>query len=369
MANGAAMMASAPRVSEDTLRALVPLGALSPGRVKELAEVCFVERVTAGADAFRVRGPLGQAVYVLGGELELKLADGSSARVRAGTEAARHALGRRGAPVRSATAVANSEIVRIDDDLLDIMVTWDQLAAGETAAKPEAAKPAAQGSVAPPDWSMMSGVFSVKALNSGPLSQLPPAHIDELLRRFKRVKVKKGDTIVRQGAEGDFYYLVESGRCEVAREIGGASVTLAEIKSGDAFGEEALVSGARRNATVAMKTDGILLKLPAGDFAELLKQPLLNRTDFAGAQRLVAGGAVWLDVRYPSEYQYDKLPGAINVPLGEIRNAFGLLDASRQYVVYCQTGTRSAAAAFLLAQRGYRANLLERGLAGAARND
>jgi rhodanese-related sulfurtransferase len=97
-----------------------------------------------------------------------------------------------------------------------------------------------------------------------------------------------------------------------------------------------------------------------------LKQPLLHRASYAEAARMVAEGARWLDVRYPSEFQYDRLDGAINVPLSEIRNAFGRLDAKVSYVVYCQTGTRSAAAAFLLAQRGYRAALLERGLAGAA---
>jgi rhodanese-related sulfurtransferase len=380
------MTSPATQVSEQVLQGLVPLSALTPARLKELGEVCFAEPVARGVDAFRVRGPQGQAVYVLAGELELTLADGSRLRIAAGTEAATHPLGRRGAAVQAAKAVVDSEIVRIDDDLLDIMVTWDQLAAGDTArgagassqsAAPTAAQaaskpvaqPATQSASASPsaDWSMMSGVFSVKALSSGPLSQLPPAHIDELLRRFKRVKAKRGDVIVRQGAEGDFYYLIESGRCEVTREVGGGTLALAEIKAGDAFGEEALVSGARRNATVAMKTDGVLLRLPSADFVELLKQPLLNRIPYDAAKQLVAAGAKWLDVRYPSEYQYDRLEGAINVPLAEIRNAFGRLGMGDQYVVYCQTGTRSAAAAFLLAQRGYRANLLERGLAGARR--
>lgn len=365
-------------VSLQTLRSLVPLGALTPARLDELAGVCFAERVASGADAFRVRGPRGQAVYLLTGELQITLADGSRQRLTAGTEAAAHALGRRGVGARSAHATMDSEIVRIDDDLLDIMVTWDQLAGVDARPAPAAVpglpgKPGAPAQLsevsgqgdAPPDWSMMSGVFSVKALNTGPLSQLPPAHIDELLKRFKRVNAKRGDVVVRQGAEGDYYYLVESGRCVVTREIGGAPVQLAEIKSGDAFGEEALVSGARRNATVTMKTDGVLLRLPSEDFAELLKQPLLSRVAFDEAQRLVAAGAKWLDVRYPSEYSYDRLEGAINVPLSDIRNAFGRLDTRVQYIVYCQTGTRSSAAAFLLAQRGYRASLLERGLAGA----
>jgi rhodanese-related sulfurtransferase len=59
------------------------------------------------------------------------------------------------------------------------------------------------------------------------------------------------------------------------------------------------------------------------------------------------------------------LPGAVNVPLSEIRNAIGLLDREREYVVYCQSGRRSSAAAFLLSQRGYRASWLEDGLAAS----
>ena len=80
----------------------------------------------------------------------------------------------------------------------------------------------------------------------------------------------------------------------------------------------------------------------------------------------VRAGALWLDVRYPSEYQYDKLPGAINVPLAEVRNMFAVLDRSRDYVAYCQSGRRSAAAAFLFAQRGFRVWLLDGGLKQAA---
>ena len=38
------------------------------------------------------------------------------------------------------------------------------------------------------------------------------------------------------------------------------------------------------------------------------------------AQRKVAQGAQWLDVRYPSEYLHDRLPGAVNVPLSEVRS-------------------------------------------------
>lgn len=182
--------------------------------------------------------------------------------------------------------------------------------------------------------------------------------------RFQRIKKSRGEVIIREGEEGDFYYVIESGRCTVSRRVGGAVVELAELKAGDAFGEEALVANARRNASVAMKTDGALLQLAKADFIELLKEPLMHRISQADAEQKAAAGAIWLDVRFPAEYNADKLPGAINIPLNEIRNLFGSLDRQKEYIVYCQSGRRSSAAAFLLSQRGYKAYLLEGGLRG-----
>jgi rhodanese-related sulfurtransferase len=142
-------------------------------------------------------------------------------------------------------------------------------------------------------------------------------------------------------------------------------VILAELKSGDAFGEEALVSEAKRNATVVALGDSVLLRLDKQHFNELLREPLLKRASFEVAAERVRNGALWLDVRYPSEYQYDKLPGAINVPLAEVRNMFAVLDRTKEYVAYCQSGRRSAAAAFLFAQRGFKVWVLQGGLKAA----
>ena len=144
-------------------------------------------------------------------------------------------------------------------------------------------------------------------------------------------------------------------------------MAVAELRSGDAFGEEALVSEVRRNATVTMLTDGELLRLSKQDFTHLLAEPLLHRLSWAEARERVARGALWLDVRYPSEYHHDRLPGAINVPLSEVRNSFTVLDSEAEYVVYCQSGRRSSAAAFLFAQRGFKVWLLEGGLRSAQR--
>ena len=350
---------AATKVSIETLRSLDPLSSLSEVRLRELAGLCCIESVGRGANPFHRSPVAGQSVYAVRGELALAYGEGSSEVIVGGSAEARRPLGKRRA-FTTAKAVTAVELIRIDDDLLDIMLTWDQVAIQEQAGAKQPAERPAVGA----DWGVMSGMFGINNLRFGAFSQLPPAHIDELLRRFERIEVRAGEVIIREGAEGDYYYLVESGRCQVERMVGGVSMMLAEFKSGDTFGEEALVSEAKRNATVTMKTDGSLLRLAKQDFNALLREPLLHGINMEQAQQKVLDGAQWIDVRYPSEYQYDRLPGARNIPLSEIRNAFGALDMDEEYIIYCQSGRRSSAAAFLLAQRGYHVFLLEGGLWG-----
>ncbi|MHB8668144.1 MAG: cyclic nucleotide-binding domain-containing protein [Burkholderiales bacterium] len=353
---------AATKVSAEALRNFEPLSSLSDARLRELADLCAIESVRRSVDPFLLRSIAGQSVYVVRGELALTYGPGSSEVIVGGSGEARHAIGKRRA-FASAKAVTDVQMVRIDDDLLDIMLTWDQAVMHAPVAENQPAERPASA----PDWGNMSGLFGINKLRFGAFSHLPPAHISELLRRFERIEARAGEVIIREGAEGDYYYLVETGRCQIERMVGGVSMILAEPKTGDTFGEEALVSQAKRNATVTMKTDGSLLRLAKQDFDVLLREPLLHAINMEQATQRVLDGAQWIDVRYPSEYQYDRLPGARNIPLSEIRNVFGALDMNEEYIVYCQSGRRSAAAAFLLAQRGYQALLLEGGLWGGDR--
>ena len=331
-------------VSPQQLSALAPLAGLSPERLVELAAMAVLERGLRGSDPLKEKLALPRSIFLLEGELLLVFEDGGTLVLVGGAEDARQALNRQKQRVARSKAITDVELVTVDDDVLDILATWDQVAA------------------ASPEASALSGALALGSLRSGAFAQLPAAHIDELLKRFDRVKTARGDVVIREGHEGDYYYVVESGRFQVERLVGGANVVLAELKSGDAFGEEALVSEAKRNATVTALSDGELLRLDRKDFNKLLREPLLRRLSYEQAAEKVRRGALWLDVRYPSEYQYDKLPGAINVPLAEVRNMFEVLDRSKEYVAYCQSGRRSAAAAFLFAQRGFKVWLLEGGL-------
>ena len=352
---------STPPISIEVLGKLEPLDVLSPDSLREISRMCYAEKVSRNQDPFRLKGLQGQAVFLVKGELKLDNPDTSSEIMVGGTEAAMRSLDKRKPAFTGAKAITDVELVRIDEEVLDIMLTWDQLAAPPATTAKKATEAADRT-----DWRTMTGMFAAENLTRGIFATLPSAHIEELLKRFQRVKVSRGQSIIQAGEDGDFYYVIESGRCQVTRQVGGACVELAEIKGGDAFGEEALVANAKRNASVVMKTDGVLLRLAKADFVELLKEPLMHRISMREAETKVASGGIWLDVRFAVEYNADKLPGAINIPLNEIRNLFGSLDREKEYIVYCQSGRRSSAAAFLLSQRGYKAHLLEGGYRGSA---
>ncbi len=355
-------------VDKSILANLEPISSLSPGRMAELADLCFVERVSKDLDPFRMNVVKNsQSLYLLKGELGLRFEDGAKVILKAGMDAARHPVGAGNAKLKYTLALTDVEIIRIDTDLLDIMMTWDQLAGYEKSAPSETVfAPSTETARGTAGWMRSTGAFSAGTLQNGVFSKLPPANLEEMFRRMESIPVKAGQTIIVQGAEGDYYYLIESGVAVVTRsvEAGQPPVVLAELKDGDAFGEDALVSDNKRNATVTMKADGVLLRLKKADFTELLQAPLLSRISMAEAEAKIASGAcpLWLDVRYPSEYSYDHMPGSINVPLHEIRAFMKTLDPSKDYITYCQTGRRSSAAAFIMAQHGFRVFVLDGGI-------
>jgi rhodanese-related sulfurtransferase len=72
------------------------------------------------------------------------------------------------------------------------------------------------------------------------------------------------------------------------------------------------------------------------------------------ARRLVAEGALLVDVRSMGEFAAGHIDGARNIPVGEIGsrlNDFGSHD--RPIVLYCASGMRSASAASTLKRAGF----------------
>jgi rhodanese-related sulfurtransferase len=344
-------------VSVDLLSRLQPLMSLGSEGLRALLPLCRMQTFDRATDPFNSVNWAGHVVYLVHGQLWVTMPDGISRVLVGGLGLGAAPVARAGKIPLTGKAITDVELLSLEEDTLDIVVTWNQLAAdGENTL----------GRTDQTDWRMMSGMFAVDNLTVGAFAALPPANIQALLSMFNRIPVKRGQTIIKQGDPGDYYYLIESGRCKVSRLVAGSAVQLAELREGDAFGEEALVADTVRNATVTMNTDGMLLGLSKHDFNQMLRAPLLQKVSGAEAERRIAAGATWIDVRFPAEYQSDGYPGAINIPLNDIRQASAALDPADEYIVYCQTGRRSSAAAFLLSQRGFHAVLLDGGMRARA---
>jgi rhodanese-related sulfurtransferase len=63
--------------------------------------------------------------------------------------------------------------------------------------------------------------------------------------------------------------------------------------------------------------------------------------------------AVWLDVRTPKEFAEGHIPGAVNVPVDELRQRLAEVPKDRPIIAYCQVGQRGYLATRVLLQAGY----------------
>ena len=340
-------------IDKAVLKSLVPANALNAENFQELAGKAFVEDIPAGRTLFKAGDLDRKAVYLLEGQVTLTDATGRATTITGGSDVAKHPLANQQPRQQTAKARTDCKVTRFDSDLLDILLTWDQLSGIEVS----------EIQVSDDDD---DGDWMTRILQSQAFLQIPPANIQAMFMRMQEVPVRAGDEVIKQGADGDYYFIIKSGKAKVTRASkSGSELTLATLKDGDAFGEEALLSEAKRNATVSMETDGVLMRLSKDDFNALLKEPMLNWLTLDDAHEKVRHGARFLDVRLESEHANTGIAGSVNIPLFMLRLKADGLDPQVVYVVYCDTGRRSSAAAFLLSERGFQTYVLKGGLAGS----
>ena len=342
---------SVEQVSTELLRGFSPLDGLKRDNLAALARKVQIREMSPGQMLFKEGDTEKRTLYVISGTLELVDQAKVIGTVEGGTDAARNPV----APVYprrvSARARDRVQFISIDSDLLDVMLTWDQTGTYEVS------ELAGQSDQTNEDW--MTMLLQTKAFH-----KIPPANIQAIFMRMQQINYRAGDVILKQGAEGDYFYVLIRGSALVTREtpLSKEGIKLAALQVGDTFGEEALISEAKRNATVTMQTDGAVMRLGKEDFKKLLNEPMLDWVSKDEADELVRAGGQWLDVRLPSEFENQHLDGALNIPLYFIRLKISTLDPSKKYIVCCDTGRRSSAGAYILSERGYTAYVLRGGI-------
>ncbi len=338
------------------LQTMVPVNALTEDHLNTLMRDTQVEVLCRG-QVICQRGDCDDThIYLLSGKVGIDSGNGSVLAVDANDPQARFPLAHFQPRLETVTAIDDCQIIRFASAQLDAMLAWDQAAnyitldiTGQRDLDEDA------------DWMLT-------LLRSNLFYKVPPMNIRQILSRFRPRFAHSGDVVIRQGEVGDGCYFIKEGAVSVYRAAGerGASVLVAELGVGRCFGEDALVNDAPRNATVVMRENGVLMKLEKQDFFLLLKSPPVRSLTLAEVDRELIGGAELVDVRTESEYEQAHATSALkiaalNMPLTILKLKSRLLDRDKRYIIYCNSGRRSSAAAYLLAEDGYNVTVLRNG--------
>ena len=332
---------------------LVPLNTMRKTHL--LAALNDIEDIviSPGTDLFNEHKVKESLYYLLSGELLLKHKDGRERIITADY----HWL-----PVVQfqvedfkATALTDCYLVKFDRDKLDNLLTWSQIA---DYLDIEISYQREHDS----DLEWMATV-----LNSNLFYKIPPLNVLSIYSKMTSVDVKKGDVILKEGDVGDYCYFIKTGKARVLQydDLAEEMVPLAEIGPGRCFGEDALIKKTTRNATVEMMSDGTLMRITKDDFEVLMAMPKVDHIPIKSYEHFETDKeVVYLDIRSQEEFDYKHINNAFHIPLNLLRLKVRLLDKEKRYCVYCNSGRRSFAAAYLLSQKGYKVSVLDSGLRG-----
>jgi CRP-like cAMP-binding protein len=297
----------------DLLKRMPTLARLSSPTLAALAAGARRVRLPSGRWLVRPGRTLSHHYYLVRGRVRIVSGD-SSAVVSAGSQRARDPIYPGAVGVET---LAASEFLRLSLEAL-----------GEPPVEP--------ASLGVPEVRVDDCAWQVRFLTSPLLQRLDPADWQRILRAMTLRRHEPGEQVIAAGSDADCCYVLCAGRAEV-RAAGGRS--LASLGPGTLFGEDALISGSRRNASVFMCSAGATGTLPAERFEALLLNAVARPQRHICGRRLIS-----LDPSPPA--------GAIAIRLADIRTTARSLATDQRFAIVGGTARERALAAFLLAQLG-----------------
>ena len=109
---------------------------------------------------------------------------------------------------------------------------------------------------------------------SSVFSNLSPNELMHIAEKMKREPHSAGERVIRQGDEGDKFYVITAGKLDVHINVdreGRETKWVDDMSNGDFFGEKALLTGEPRNASIITAEDSVLYSLGKEDFHAALK--------------------------------------------------------------------------------------------------
>ncbi|MFK8028795.1 MAG: cyclic nucleotide-binding domain-containing protein [Gammaproteobacteria bacterium] len=202
--------------------------------------------------------------------------------------------------------------------------------------------------------------WMTKLLRNDEFQMVPAANLHAMFARFTPKHFTAGEVVIQQGNPAEYFYVITDGRCRASRRLSNSkrSITLAELNVGDTFGEEALITGSKRQSTVTMLTAGTVMKLSKDDFKELLSDPIITFINNDEADKIISAGGLWLDVGTSRLENLSRGTNVAHIPMQILRHKCGSLNKQQHHVVCCNDITHSCAAAHVLRQDGFLVSVL-----------
>ena len=345
------------QIDRKILKTLEPLNRLNPILLDELAAKSVIDDVPAGRIICRHGEKDSRQIYLLSGQIEIAKPGDKKVSLIKSKSALKTPIAQGSPRVTTLKAKTNSTLLYIDADLLELLMSDEP----QLTSAYEVSEISSEDS---DDWMLTF-------LQSPAFLQLPTKNIQKLLTHMDEISVKKDQVVINQGDNDDNYYIIKSGSCNVHRQPyqGSASVLLAVLPTGSGFGEEALISNGTRNATITMREDGTLMRLKKKDFLNLLIDPLISYYDYSETKNKLDNGSLIIDVRSEQQAKENPIQDAVNIPLSMLRMKFDSLNTEREYLLVCDDGSQSSAAAFLMIQGGLlNCSVLKGGINGSVKN-
>ena len=335
------------------IRQLIPLSTLPINQFNSLCNLITVEHADPNTFLFKRNDITNDLIYLIDGSITLQANDLKVATIKSDTESARFALAHQ--LPRKIDAYTNNAIrfLRLNINIINALpsgISYEEENTDMIIDEPEQ-----DGS--DDDW-------MTTLLKSPIFRALPPANLQQLLMSLEEVTFEKGESIIKQGDTGDYYYLIKKGQCLLSRKpsANAKEITLGKLQAQDTFGEDSLLSGEPRNVSITALTYITLLRLNKEKFISLIKKPSLKFITHADIQDEMSKGAILFDVRTPDEYKKHHLPHSLNVPFFSMRMQLKSFDNKKNIIVICENGKTSEAAAFLLLRHKFTALIVEGGM-------
>lgn len=336
------------------IRKLIPLATIPLSRFEDICGKITIQTAEAGQMLFKKGEKNIDLFYLLQGEVSLQAENMQVEIINAKSCSGRFALAHQIPRKIDAITLTSVSYIRLNPTMLTAPQTnFDQ--------EDRSYMLDIDSEGNPDDWMTI-------LLKSPIFKKLPPANLQKLLMGLHSVEVAKGEVIIKQGEFGEYYYLIKKGECILSRKPSpnAREINLAQLRVGDTFGEDSIISDQAINVSVTALTDVSLLRLDKEKFISLIKIPTIEYVEANSLAKEVAEGAVLVDVRLQDEFNLKHLQNSISAPFFSLRMQLQLkiFDRNKNFIVVCEDGKTSDAAAFLMLRNKFEAKVLQNGLRG-----